>query len=199
MLDPAGLVPLEMTQISKYFGGQVAVEGVDLVVRPGEVHGLIGQNGAGKSTIVNILAGRLRPNAGEVRFGDRVLVSPDHVEKHLETLVAVVHQEGSVLPDLTIAENLVVGENQTSIARVGRRDLRRRVLEAYGALGLPVPDPFLLCARLPPADRKILEIVRALSSQARFVLLDEPSASLDPRMTDWLIGAMREAARERSL
>ena len=84
-------------------------------------------------------------------------------------------------------------------SRVSRKALRARVADAYEALGLPVPDPSALCSRLPPADRKILEIVRAFSSGARFVLLDEPSASLDPRMTDWLIGAMHEAARGRSL
>ena len=191
--------PLQMTRISKHFGGQTAVDEVDLMVRPGQVHGLIGQNGAGKSTVVNILAGRLKPNLGEVRLGDRVLVSPGHVEKHLEALVAVVHQEGSVLPDLTIGENLVLGEERPALGRVRKRDLSDRVVEAYEALGLPAPHPFVPCSSLSPADRKILEIVRALSSGARFVLLDEPSAALDPRMTDWLIGAMHGAASERSL
>jgi len=199
MAEPVGLEALEMRRISKHFGGQLAVNGVDLVVQPGEVHGLIGQNGAGKSTVVNILAGRLKPNEGEVLLADRVIVSAGHLAKHLETLVAVVHQEGSVLPALTIGENLVLGEDRPAPARVSRKALRSRVAEAYEALGLPVPDPSALCSRLPPADRKILEIVRAFSSGARFVLLDEPSASLDPRMTDWLIGAMNEAARERSL
>ncbi|MGD0810301.1 MAG: ATP-binding cassette domain-containing protein, partial [Acidimicrobiales bacterium] len=199
MAEPVRSDALEMRQISKHFGGQLAVNGVDLVVQAGEVHGLIGQNGAGKSTVVNILAGRLKPNEGEVRHDDRVLVSPTHVEKHLETLVAVVHQEGSVLPALTIGENLVLGEDRAAPSTVSRRAMRSRVAGAYEALGLPVPDASALCSKLPPADRKILEIVRAFSSGVRFVLLDEPSASLDPRMTDWLIGAMHEAARVRSL
>jgi len=199
MAEPVRSDALEMRQISKHFGGQLAVNGVDLVVHAGEVHGLIGQNGAGKSTVVNILAGRLKPNEGEVRHDDRVLVSPSHVEKHLETLVAVVHQEGSVLPALTIGENLVLGEDRAAPATVSRKAMRSRVAGAYEALGLPVPDASALCSKLPPADRKILEIVRAFSSGVRFVLLDEPSASLDPRMTDWLIGAMHEAARVRSL
>ena len=199
MAEPVRSDALEMRQISKHFGGQLAVDGVDLVVQAGEVHGLIGQNGAGKSTVVNILAGRLKPNEGEVRYADRVLVSPSHVEKHLETLVAVVHQEGSVLPALTIGENLVLGEDRPAPSTVSRRAMRSRVAGAYEALGLPVPDASALCSKLPPADRKILEIVRAFSSGVRFVLLDEPSASLDPRMTDWLIGAMHEAARGLSL
>jgi ABC-type sugar transport system ATPase subunit len=199
MAEPVRSDALEMRQISKHFGGQLAVNGVDLVVQAGEVHGLIGQNGAGKSTVVNILAGRLKPNEGEVRHADRVLVSPTHVEKHLETLVTVVHQEGSVLPALTIGENLVLGEDRAAPSVVSRKAMRARVATAYEALGLPVPDASALCSKLPPADRKILEIVRAFSSGARFVLLDEPSASLDPRMTDWLIAAMHEAARVRSL
>jgi ribose transport system ATP-binding protein len=199
MEERVGPAALEMKRISKHFGGQLAVNGVDLVVQPGEIRGLIGQNGAGKSTVVNILAGRLKPNEGEVRYADRVLVSPAHVERHLETLVTVVHQEGSVLPALTIGENLVLGEDRAAPAIVSRKALRTRVAEAYAALGLPVPDPTALCSRLPPPDRKILEIVRAFSSGASFVLLDEPTASLDPRMTDWLIGAMHEAARRRSL
>ncbi len=198
-LEAVGPAALEMTGISKHFGGQTALDKVNLIVQPGEVHGLIGQNGAGKSTVVNIFAGRLKPNEGEVLLADRVIVSAGHVEKHLETLVAVVHQEGSVLPALTIGENLVLGDEQRALASVSRRDLRRRVVEAYEALGLPTPDPFALCSGLPPADRKILEVVRAFSSGARFVLLDEPTASLDPRMTDWLISAMHNAARERSL
>ncbi len=198
-LEAVGRAALEMNGISKHFGGQTALDDVHLIVQPGEVHGLIGQNGAGKSTVVNVLAGRLKPNAGDVRLGQRIIVSPDHVEKHLETLVAVVHQEGSVLPALTIGENLVLGDEQAALARVSRKHLRRRVVDAYEALGLPTPDPFALCSGLPPPDRKILEVVRAFSSGSRFVLLDEPTASLDPRMTDWLIGAMHDAARDRSL
>src|SRR5579863_10288006 len=155
MEEPVRSDALEMRGISKHFGGQLAVNGVDLVVEPGEVHGLIGQNGAGKSTVVNIFAGRLKPNEGEVLLADRVLVSPGHVEKHLETLVAVVHQEGSVLPALTIGENLVLGEDRPAPARISRKALRSRVAEAYEALGLPVPDSSALCSRLPPADRKI--------------------------------------------
>jgi ABC-type sugar transport system ATPase subunit len=111
----------------------------------------------------------------------------------------VVHQEGSVLPALTIGENLVLGEDRAAPSVVSRKAMRARVAVAYEALGLPVPNASALCTKLPPADRKILEIVRAFSSGARFVLLDEPSASLDPRMTDWLIAAMHEAARVRSL
>src|ERR1700683_2471358 len=151
MAEPVRSDALEMSQISKHFGGQLAVDGVDLVVQAGEVHGLIGQNGAGKSTVVNILAGRLKPNEGEVRHADRVLVSPTHVEKHLETLVTVVHQEGSVLPALTIGENLVLGEDRAAPSVVSRKAMRARVAAAYEALGLPVPDASALCSKLPPA------------------------------------------------
>ncbi len=196
MMDPPSSKTLQMAGISKQFGGQLALDNVELIVEPGKVHGLIGQNGAGKSTVVNILAGRLRPNDGEVRLGNRVIVSPAGTERHLEKLIAVVHQEGSVLPDLTIGENLVLGEGRVALARIGRGELRKRVRKAYETIGLPAPNPFALCARLPPADRKILEIVRAFSSEARFILLDEPTASLDPHMTEWLISAMRQAARE---
>ena len=196
MTEPSSSKTLQMAGISKQFGGQLALDDVHLNVEPGNVHGLIGQNGAGKSTVVNILAGRLRPNDGEVRLGNRVIVSPGGTERHLEALIAVVHQEGSVLPDLTIGENLVLGDGRVALARVSRGELRKRVRTAYTTIGLPVPNPFVLCARLPPADRKILEIVHALSSEAHFILLDEPTASLEPRMTEWLIGAMRHAARE---
>ena len=194
MTEPSSSKTLQMAGISKQFGGQLALDDVHLNVEPGNVHGLIGQNGAGKSTVVNILAGRLRPNDGEVRLGNRVIVSPGGTERHLEALIAVVHQEGSVLPDLTIGENLVLGDGRVALARVSRGELRKRVRTAY-AIGLPVPNPFVLCApfRRPtgnPRDRP------RFSSEAHFILLDEPTASLDPRMTEWLIGAMRHAARE---
>ena len=170
-----------LSDITMQFPGTRALDGVTADFRTDEVHGLIGENGAGKSTLVNILGGSLQPSAGTVRIdGQAVRLTSAH--DALRQGIAHVSQEGSLVPGLTGAENILLGaEPRAGVV------IRNRALKAEAAalvakwfpqvridLGRPVGE-------LPMADRKVIEIVRALRGAARIVILDEPTATLPAR------------------
>ena len=180
-----------LSDITMQFPGTRALDGVTADFRTDEVHGLIGENGAGKSTLVNILGGSLQPSAGTVRIdGQAVRLTSAH--DALRQGIAHVRQEGSLVPGLTGAENILLGaEPRAGVV------IRNRALKAEAAalvakwfpqvridLGRPVGE-------LPMADRKVIEIVRALRGAARIVILDEPTATLPAREKEQLWGIIR--------
>jgi ABC-type sugar transport system ATPase subunit len=149
--------------VHKRFGGVHALRGAALDVRAGEVHALVGENGSGKSTLLRIVGGQLRADAGVVEVGGRV---------------AVVSQETTLVPDLSVAENIYLGHRQAS--RLGFVDwgaTRRAARTALTRLALPI-DPTLPARRLRPDEAQMVEIARALSMDARILVLDEPTSSL---------------------
>lgn len=189
---------LSVTALTKRFNAQVALDAVAFEVTPGKVTGLIGQNGAGKSTLIGVISGKYRPTEGEVRLGEAILADPEAYAPELRDQIAVVHQEGSIIPHLTVAENMMLADHaRRPFARVTPRAAGDRVKEKYAELGLRPPDPMRECGLLSPADTKLLELVRALGSSARVLLLDEPTASLDPHMAQWLLATIRRVVRER--
>lgn len=180
MVDEAGLSPvIECRNIVKSFSGVQALRGVDVVVRPGEIHALLGQNGAGKSTLVKILngvhadgsfTGEIRVNGEAVRFA-----STSEARSHG---VGYVPQEIEVLEQLSVAENVFAG--QTGLGKgvvISQRALESRTRELFADLGLAI-DPRALVASLTSAQRHLVMIARALSFQPRVLMLDEPTASL---------------------
>jgi ABC-type sugar transport system ATPase subunit len=168
---------LEVGGLTKRFGAVTALEAVDLVAVRGEVHALTGANGAGKSTLMNLLAGVYPPSAGEIRLdGEPVqFASP---AKAREAGVSSVYQELTVLPQLTVAQNIWLGReprNRAGLLDRGALVQRTKVLlETYG---LPL-DPSSLAGTLSVATRQLVEIARALSTSARILTLDEPTAVL---------------------
>jgi len=165
---------LEITGLTKRFFGNLALDHVGLSVAAGEIHALVGENGAGKSTLIKILAGVHAPDAGQIRL-DGVAVHP-----HLHKLpLAFVHQDLGLVDDLSVGENvaLVAGFPRWS----GLIDWGRvwsRAAEIYHAMEVAPPDPRLPVGALSAASKAVLGIVRALSGQARLVVLDEPTAAL---------------------
>jgi ABC-type sugar transport system ATPase subunit len=174
-------VDVELIGIEKRFPGVQALRGVNLHLRTGEVHALVGQNGAGKSTLIKILTGALPPDAGELRVGgERVRFhSPADAER---AGIAVVHQDSQLFPELSVAENVMVAHPPTRFAppfRIrDRRMTRRRAWELLDRLGIQV-DVRAPAGTLAPAERKLIEVARALAADARVVLLDEPTAALE--------------------
>lgn len=178
---------IRLTDIVMQFPGTRALDGVSVTFRDDEVHGLIGENGAGKSTLVNVLGGSLQPSQGQVMIGDRaVRLSSPH--DALVQGIAHVSQEGSLVPGLTGAENILLGHEPKLAGIVIRKAALRRQAQDLVAqwfpkvaidLGRPVAD-------LPMADRKVIEIVRALRGSPRIVILDEPTATLPAREKEQL-------------
>jgi ribose transport system ATP-binding protein len=168
---------LRVSGIAKRYGATVALDGVDLDVRAGEVHALIGENGAGKSTLMGVLAGAVRPDRGTVHLMGAHYEPATPLDARRNG-VALIHQELSLCAHLTVAENVLLG---VEVARRGVID-RRRARERASALldELPHPEihPDRKLAELSLPARQIVEICRALAADARVVLMDEPTSSL---------------------
>lgn len=176
---PASAGPvLEARDLGKSFGHTVALSEVSIRLRPGEVHALLGENGAGKSTLMKILAGVLAADSGEIGL-DGQLYRPGSVTEAVAKGIVPVHQRLSLLPHLSIAENLFAFElaDGAGWRRSRIRDGERRAADALAAVGLDL-DPGQPVSRLSLAQRQLVEIARAVARDCRVLLLDEPTSSL---------------------
>jgi ribose transport system ATP-binding protein len=171
------MTALSLKGIHKSFGPTIALEGVDLELQKGEVHALIGENGAGKSTLMNVIAGSLRADKGEMRIDGRDYspVSPLDARTHG---IALIHQELSLCPHLSVAENVLMGIESSRFGWLDREKLIGRTNEVLRTFHHADIKPDHRVGYLPVAARQIVEISRALAADARIILMDEPTSSL---------------------
>ncbi|MCC6406209.1 MAG: sugar ABC transporter ATP-binding protein [Planctomycetes bacterium] len=188
--------PLELAGIEKRFPGVVALDGVDLDVRAGEIHALVGQNGAGKSTLAKILTGLERADAGTFSVDGR-RVRPRSPAEALALGIGAIHQEVDLVPELSLAENLLLGREPLRWWGSDRRELASRARRALADLGVEV-DVRRAAKDVPLGVQQQVCIARALSSDARILIYDEPTASLGSAEVERLFAQMR-ALRERGL
>jgi ribose transport system ATP-binding protein len=183
---------IEAIRLSKSFGRVRALDRASFSARRGEVHALVGENGAGKSTLIKLLGGRLRPDSGEVRvFGQTVELSGPSSAHGFG--VWTVFQELTLLPWMTVAENLLILREPRG--PFGLIDRSRMVEEARAILadiGVTNIDPRTLIEDLSLAKRQIVEIARALARKPDALLLDEPTSSLGESEVDWLFGLIHK-------
>jgi len=179
-----------MRGIEKSYPGVRALDGVDLTVREGEVAALVGENGAGKSTLIKILAGAQHMDRGEIRLGGAP-VRVDSPSDAMELGIRVIYQEFNLVPQLTVMENIFLGREPT---KAGLVDFRRMEAECAGLLDRVGAEarPRDLVGRLSVAQQQLVEIAKALSQDARILVLDEPSATLTERELDRLFGLIRD-------
>ena len=173
----------------KRFGGVHALSGASLVVNEGEIVGLLGENGAGKSTLVKTLAGLHSLDAGTVTISGRPFVQ-GNPRAAREQGVAVIYQEPSLFPDLSLAENVFVGRQPTSGGRVNWNAMVADTRELFGGLGIDL-DPLRPARGLSIADQQMVEIVKALSIDATLIIMDEPSAALSSAEVAQLMAVAR--------
>ncbi|EXG82736.1 sugar ABC transporter ATP-binding protein [Cryptosporangium arvum] len=178
--------------LSKSYAGTVAVRGVDLEIRAGEIHALCGHNGAGKSTVVRLLSGQESPDGGAIAI-DGVPVELKTRRDAQTAGVALVDQELSVVPSLTVAENLVLGDRDAGWLN-RRRAQHRRARRMLDDLGLTHVRPEQRLATLGLGERQLVEIARALGQRARLVILDEPTATLTDVESEHVYAAVRSVA-----
>ena len=182
---------VEATGVTKKYGPTVALDGAGLTVAAGETHALVGRNGAGKSTLVSILTGLQAPDEGAVSFAGRP--APRLADRDAwRQRVACVYQKSTIIPGLTVAENLFL--NRYDRGRTGLIKwpaLRRRAAELLAAWSVAV-DPQTPAGDLSVEQRQFVEIARALSFGARFIILDEPTAQLDGAAIGRLFGRIRD-------
>jgi ribose transport system ATP-binding protein len=168
---------LTLIDIHKRFGPTVALDGVSLDLRKGEVHALIGENGAGKSTLMNVIAGALYPDQGKMNIDGKDYFPATPLDARRNG-IALIHQELSLCPHLTVAENILMGMESSKLGWLDRTDLTNRTNKVLETFHHPDIQPDKRVADLSVAARQIVEICRAIAAQAKIILMDEPTSSL---------------------
>ena len=168
---------LSLVHAAKAFGAVRAVVDASIDLYGGEAHALVGENGAGKSTVVKMLAGVHQPDEGELLIEGQpaMLTGPAAAQA---AGIAVIYQEPTLFPDLTVAENIFMGRQPLVAARrIDRRAMRAQAAALFERLGVQL-DPGRIARGLSIADQQIVEIAKALSLEARVIVMDEPTAAL---------------------
>ncbi|MXW01770.1 MAG: sugar ABC transporter ATP-binding protein [Holophagales bacterium] len=184
---------LALHRISKSYPGVDALRGVSLAVGAGEVLGLVGENGAGKSTLIRIVSGAERPDGGRIEFEDEAAAFAAPADAR-DRGIAVIHQELSLVPQLSVRENLFLGAGWSRRGIVRRHWEEREARRLLGLLEMDV-DPEVRCSELSLGARQAVEIAKALALEPRLLILDEPTAALSPREARALLRQVRGVAR----
>ena len=184
---------LEVRSVSKDYPGVRALDSVDFDLIAGEVHVLFGENGAGKSTLISILAGASRANGGQVLFrGDAVELASVHDARARG--ISAVFQEFSLIPGMTVEENLVLGAEPTRRGLIDRREIRKEAEDILGKLSFNI-DPARTVDHLTRAEQQMVEIAKAFRSDLSVLILDEPTASLTHHETDHLFSLIGQLTK----
>jgi ribose transport system ATP-binding protein len=184
---------LRVAGIAKRYGATIALDGVDLAICPGEVHALLGENGAGKSTLMGILSGDVRPDRGEMVL-DGEAYSPSAPLEARRRGVALIHQELSLCAHLSVTDNVLLGNEVARHGWIDRAGARARARQLLEELPHPEIHPDKRLGDLSLPARQIVEICRALAGEARVLLMDEPTSSLQGADVDRLFALIRRLA-----
>ena len=182
---------LDLKSVTKSFSGNQVLHGVGFAVGPGEVHALIGENGAGKSTLVNIIAGIVRRDGGEISFRGQP-VNFAHPLEAMRAGISMVHQELSLVPNISVAENIFLRHELTN--RFGFNDwrgMRRRAREIFDRMGVDI-DPSAAVGSLSIAMQQLVEVAKAISLDAQMIIMDEPTSSLSEKEIGELFTVIRD-------
>ncbi len=190
-------VLLRATDITKSYAGVQALKRASFELRAGEVHALIGENGAGKSTLIKIITGAVTPDSGEIELqGQPLAHNSPRISKSLG--IAAIYQQPALFPELTVAENIALGIEQSgALGRVDWRARRRRAVELLAQVGAKI-EPDADAGDLTMPQQQLVEIARALGAEAKVLILDEPTASLSEEDTQNLFNVIRRL-RERGV
>ncbi|GAA2726676.1 sugar ABC transporter ATP-binding protein [Cellulomonas aerilata] len=188
---------LDVSGIVKRYAGVTVLHGVSVLVRPGDVVGLVGHNGAGKSTLLRVISGATTPDGGEIRIDGRprAISSPSEA---LAAGVATVYQELSLLPNLSVAQNVFLGDERTRSGILDRQAMRTEAGRLVASFDLDL-DVDRRLGDYPVATRQMLEIAIATHRRARYLLLDEPTTSLEGAQVERFLERVRSLARDRGL
>ena len=181
---------LRMHGIRKAFPGVLALADVDLELRAGEVLALLGENGAGKSTLIKVIGGAHLPDEGTIEI-DGESVRIETPQDSLQAGIGIIYQEFNLVPGLSARENIFLGREPGRVSFIPRAEEHRKALELFARIGVEI-DPGKLCSELSVAEQQVVEIAKALSQNARIIVMDEPTAALTPREVEGLLEVVRE-------
>jgi len=185
---------VEMTGITKSFGGVHALNNVSFKIRGGEIHALVGENGARKSTLMKILAGAYQKDKGEIKIDGRAVnISNPHAGRKLG--IAIIYQEFALVPDLTVAENIYLDHLSSKRGLINWPQLYRNAGELIKSIGFDI-NPRSIVGELSVAYQQVVEITKALSENAKILILDEPTSVLAPREVEHLFGILKKLKQQ---
>jgi len=187
---------LKVRDISKRYGGVHALEGVQFDLNYGEVHALVGENGAGKSTLIKLLGGIEPRNEGTIVFEGREVEYHRPIEAQ-HAGIAIIHQELSMMPSLTVIENMFIGDMGAKMGIISWGKLERKARDAMAMIDLDV-DPYAVVRDLPISQRQMVEIARAVSTDAKLIIMDEPNSSLSDTESERLFSVI-DSLTERGI
>jgi ABC-type sugar transport system ATPase subunit len=188
--EPSVNAAIRCLGVGKRFGGNTVVNDVDLDVREARIHALVGANGAGKSTILGMLSGRIAPSQGSIEvFGEPL--PPGSPKASMAAGISAVYQELTIVGQLTAKANVFLGHEKSQYSLLSERVMRRQFQDLCAQFRVDI-DPDVRADRLSVADQQILEIMRAVRAKARIILLDEPTAALSEREREFLLGLMAD-------
>jgi ribose transport system ATP-binding protein len=187
-------VLLEVQELTRRFPGVLALNQVDFDVRAGEVHALVGENGAGKSTMINILAGVLQPSGGKVLLDGTPVVFHNPADAQ-RAGISVIFQEFNLIPHLSVSENIFINREPTRNGMIDWANMNKRAAEALKRLEIDI-DPRVPVSSLAVAQQQLVEIARALAFEARVIVMDEPTAALSEHEVDRLLEIVRSMAKD---
>lgn len=196
---PATMPAVELRGITKVFPGVVANDSINMTVRPGEIHAVVGENGCGKSTLMNTLYGMYRPDAGTIVMNGRE-VSFNSPADAIAEGIGMVHQHVMLADNLSVLENIILGSEPTShwhahsLHVIDQGTARERIEALSRSYGSPI-DPDRRCGDLAVGERQLVEILKVLYRGARILILDEPTSALVPQEVDQLFDNLRQLAR----
>ncbi len=186
---------LELSGISKRYGGVRALEGVDFACRCGSIHAILGENGAGKSTLIKIVSGVVRPDTGSMRIDGREVAFPDPSAAKRAGIVCIF-QELSLMPDLSVADNICIADPPRRLGLIDRRAQRRRAEQLLARVGCEDVHPLSLVKDLPLSRRQMVEIAKALGREPRLLILDEATSALTSADVEKVYAILRQLRDE---
>jgi inositol transport system ATP-binding protein len=185
---------LQVTNLTKSYSGIKALDNVQLFLKPGEVHALMGENGAGKSTFMKILVGLVRPDSGEILFNGNNLINSG-VNNILKSGISMIHQEILLIPELTVAQNIFLGrEKETAGSKAGwlnDKTINQKAKEVLDKIGVNIPVNSKM-KHLSVAQMQMVEIAKAISNDAKVIIMDEPTSAISDKEVDTLFRLIRE-------
>lgn len=196
MIDNKQEYLLEMNHITKSFPGVKALGDASLHVKAGETHALVGENGAGKSSLMNVLLGSLTPNSGEILYcGKPVCFRNPH--EALTNGISMVHQEMSLIPSVSVAENIWIGREAlfTACGIINEKKRLARTQALFDKHNIDI-DPKAVTRTLSIANMQMVEIARAISYDPKILIMDEPTSSLSEKEVRLLYQIIRDLTKE---
>ena len=185
---------VEMRNITKQFPRVLANDDVTFLVKPGEIHALVGENGAGKSTLMNMLYGLLRPTSGAIAINGKPVAFAGPGDA-IANGIGMVHQHFMLIPPLTVAENVILGQEPARHGFVDVAQANKIVRELSAQYGLKV-DPTVKVETLSVGIEQRVEIIKVLYRKAEILILDEPTAVLTPQEVDELFEILRALKKQ---